>query len=300
MLQLHAVRRRSPTKPRASLPRRRHASAPIAPTTSASRTSSSSTTQGGRAIVPRGAQLAPDLALARLNLAIALFYGGRPADAATEARAAATRLPDVAASALTCSASRSRAEDRLDEAIAAFARVLHLDPADAGAKIHLGQIHLQQRRYDEALQLFQEALVAEPYNVTAAYNVALALTRAGQPDEGRHGDAAVRSAPRQPYGVTYCADLPGAGRVRRSDRLDRRRARPRRSGAPRGDVRRRDRHDAAAGARHVGRAGRRRRHARSIADNDGDLDLVEVGATGARLLPQRQRRVFADETARAS
>ena len=38
------------------------------------------------------------------------------------------------------------------------------------AKIYLGQIHLQQRRYPEALRLFQEALTAEPYNVTAAYN----------------------------------------------------------------------------------------------------------------------------------
>ena len=40
-------------------------------------------------------KLHPSLDLARLNLAIALFYGGRTADAAAEARTAVERLPDA-------------------------------------------------------------------------------------------------------------------------------------------------------------------------------------------------------------
>jgi len=131
-------------------------------------------------------QAAPDLALARLNLAIALFYGGHTAEAAVEARAAAVRLPTTPAVHFVLGLA-SKAEDRLDDAVAAFGRVLQLDPADAGTKIHLGQIHLQQRRYEDALRLFQEALTAEPYNVTAAYSAALALTRAGRAGLGLWG-----------------------------------------------------------------------------------------------------------------
>ena len=58
-----------------------------------------------------------------------------------------------------------------------FERVLEMDPSDAGSRINLGQIHVQQRQYDEAAAAFREALAAEPFNVTAAYGLATALTR---------------------------------------------------------------------------------------------------------------------------
>ena len=47
-------------------------------------------------------RVAPDLILARLNLAIALFYGGKPDAARLEAEAAAARLSSPSRS--TCSA----------------------------------------------------------------------------------------------------------------------------------------------------------------------------------------------------
>ena len=65
------------------------ASAPIAPTTWASRGSNSSTTRERRHSFREALQIAPALHIARLNLAIALLYAGRPAEAAPEARAAA-------------------------------------------------------------------------------------------------------------------------------------------------------------------------------------------------------------------
>ena len=242
-------------------------------------------------------QLAPDLALVRLNLAIALFYGGHTADAATEARAAAARLPDVPSVHFVLGLA-SKAEDRLDVAIAAFTRVLQLDPADAGAKIHLGQIHLQQRRYDEALRLFQDALTAEPYNVTAAYNAALALTRAGRGDEGRQAMRRFESLRDSIYGVTYSQtylaqgrygealastgaepDLvnPAAPPVTFSNATgtflpDHARAKP-------------DAPEPAGGVTLFD------------ADNDGDLDLLEIGTAGSRFFRNDGGRLR-DETAR--
>src|SRR5262249_7180066 len=120
---------------------------------------------------------------ARLNLAIALYYAGRPADALVEARAAERALPD-SPSAHYVAGLIAKSENRLDEAIAALVRVRQLDTDDAATKVMLGQIYLQQRRFGEALRLFEDALKAEPYNVTASYNAGLALTRAGRTDEG--------------------------------------------------------------------------------------------------------------------
>ena len=147
-------------------------------------------------------KLNPSLAMAKLNLAIALFYGGKPTEAAAEARAAVESLPD-SPNAHYVTGLIAKAEDRLDAAAAAFKRVSEIDPQDAGAKINLGQIHLQQRRYDEAVKLFREALAAEPYNVTAAYSVALSLIRAGQAEEGRAAMQRFEALRDSAYGVTY-------------------------------------------------------------------------------------------------
>jgi tetratricopeptide (TPR) repeat protein len=156
-------------------------------------------------------ELLPTLSIARLNLAIAVFYAGRPGDAVVEARTAARELP-ASPEAYYILGLTARADDKLDEAVAAFERVLKLDPADAGSKIQLGQIQLQQRRYDEAIALFQKALEAEPFNVTAAYSVALALTRAGQADAGRTAMQRFEALRDAPYGVTYSQNYLGQGK----------------------------------------------------------------------------------------
>src|SRR5688572_9966089 len=63
--------------------------------------------------------LEPDLALARLNLAIALYYAGRPADAVPEAKEAAARLPSSPQAHYVLGLA-ARGSDSLDEAVAAF------------------------------------------------------------------------------------------------------------------------------------------------------------------------------------
>ncbi len=197
----------------------------------------------------------------------------------------------------------SKAEDRLDEAIAAFGRVLQLDPADAGTKIHLGQIHLQQRRYEEALRLFQDALTAEPYNVTAAYNAALALTRAGRAEEGRQAMRRFESLRDSIYGVTYSQSYLAQGRY--GEALASTGAEPdlvnpapppvtfsnATGDVPAGPVdgsgvrAKPDAPEAAGGVTLFD------------ADNDGDLDLVEIGTAGSRFFRNDGGRLR-DETAR--
>ncbi len=143
---------------------------------------------------------APDLALARLNLAIAHFYAGRPDAARTEAEAASARLstpqPHYVLGLV------ARVQDRPDDAVVAFRRVLEIDPADVGTKVNLGQVYTQQRQFPQAIALLREAVAAEPYNATAAYGLAMALTRSG--DAG--GPAAMQrfeTLRGTPYARTY-------------------------------------------------------------------------------------------------
>ena len=156
-------------------------------------------------------RIAPSLDIARTNLGLALLYAGHPAEAAVEARAGAKGLP-ASATAHYVVGLIAKADNNLDEAGAAFERVLEIDPRDAGARIQLGQVQLQRRRYAEALRLFQDALAAEPYNVTAAYNVAIAFARAGRADEGRPAMQRFEELRDSAYGVTYSQAYLGQGR----------------------------------------------------------------------------------------
>ena len=124
------------------------------------------------------------VAIARLNLAIALLYIPDADGAAREAAAAAALLPS-APQPLYVQGLAARAGNRDADAAVFFERVRQIDPADAGASINLAQILLQDRQYPEAVTLLRPVVAAEPYNVTALYNLGLAVARAGQADEGR-------------------------------------------------------------------------------------------------------------------
>ncbi len=129
-------------------------------------------------------RLSPALALARVNLSIALLYALDHDSAQREAEEAARLLPrDPRPQYLL--GLIARAQGRTDAARQAFERVRQIDSRDVGTHVNLGQIYLQQQRYEDALSAFRAALAEEPYNVTAAYNLGLTLTRAGQRDEGR-------------------------------------------------------------------------------------------------------------------
>ncbi len=243
-------------------------------------------------------QLAPDLHIARLNLAIALLYAGRAAEAEAEARSAAARLPDTPSAHYVLGLA-ARAGDRTDEAMAAFGRVLQLDPADAGTKVQLGQIHLQQRRYDAAVRLFQEALTTEPYNVTAAYNAALALSRAGRAEEGRLAMQRFEALRDGVYGVTYSQSYLGQGRY--AEAIASTGAEPELVNPDPPDVKFSD----TTGATLPAPAGAEPPKDSSggvtlfDADGDGDLDLFlfQAGPGRTRFLQNNGRR-FTDETAR--
>ena len=238
-------------------------------------------------------KLQPDLALARLNLAIALYYAGRPADAVPEAKEAVARLPSSPQAHYVLGLA-ARGSDSLDEAVAAFRRVLAIDPTDAGAKIQLGQIQLQQRVYDEALKLFQEALVAEPYNVTAAYSVALALTRSGKPDDGRTAMQKFETLRDSPYGFTYAQTYLSQGKYAEAiastgaeaDLVD--------SAVPAVTFA-----DATSTMLSGPAASGGAAFTLVDLDNDDDIDAVEVSATGVRVLRNSKDGVFTDDNARA-
>jgi tetratricopeptide (TPR) repeat protein len=82
----------------------------------------------------------PSLAIARLNLGIALFNEGNREEARVELEAARKALPDTPHPAYMLGLI-ARAENRPEDAIEAFTRVLKIDPLDAGANVNLGQVY---------------------------------------------------------------------------------------------------------------------------------------------------------------
>ena len=118
-----------------------------------------------------------------VNVAIALYYASQLDEAAGAAAEARRRLPN-SPQAIFIDGLIARGRNRPADAAAAFARVLELDPQDAGAMINLGQIHAQDRRERDAIPLFRAAVAIEPANATALYSLGQALVRTGAADEG--------------------------------------------------------------------------------------------------------------------
>jgi hypothetical protein len=133
----------------------------------------------------------PKLALARINLGIALFNIPDLPTAQREAQNAALVAP-AAPQPQYILGLIAKLQNRPDEALLAFQRVLKIDPNDVGTNINVGQIYAQQRKYPEAIAAFRLALAAEPYNATALYTLGQALMRAGQRDEGMNVTARFR------------------------------------------------------------------------------------------------------------
>lgn len=132
----------------------------------------------------RALSLDPKLALARTNLAIALYNVPDLVAAQKEAEAAAAASPNAPQPAYLLGLI-ARQQNRVEDAVAAFQRVLKVDPRDVGANVQLGQLYVQQRKYAEAVALFRTALGEEPYNGTALYNLGTSLLRSGQREEGQ-------------------------------------------------------------------------------------------------------------------
>jgi Tfp pilus assembly protein PilF len=247
---------------------------------------------GATAAFREALKVSPDMGIAQLNLGIALFYGGKNAEAAGAARGAVARLPGSPTSHYVAGLI-AKADNRLDDASAGFERVLQLDPGDAGTKIQLGQIRTQERRYVDAIPLFQAALTAEPYNVTAAYSLALALTRAGRPDEAREAMQRFETLRSSAYGITYAQVYLSQGRYAEaltSTGNERPLVSPAIPAARFKDV---SGDILPAGASIPPASQTSGGITLFDADGDGNLDILDVGTAGARLF-RRDGRAFTD------
>ncbi len=144
----------------------------------------------------------PVLPIAHVNLSLALLYAQDLEGARTSGTEAARLLPDAPQPPYILGLI-ARAENRTEDALREFQRVHALDPEDVGASVNLGQISMEQREYAEAIDLLRQAVEREAYNVTAAYNLGLALTRSGAADEGREWLDRAQELRATGYAVTY-------------------------------------------------------------------------------------------------
>src|ERR1044071_4757955 len=114
----------------------------------------------------RALQIEPSLALARINLGIALFNVPDLPAAQKELQAAIALAPSAPQPHYVLGLL-AKTQNRPEEAIAAFQKVLGIDKDDVGANVNLGQLYAQQRKYAEAITVLRTGLAAEPYNTTA-------------------------------------------------------------------------------------------------------------------------------------
>jgi len=159
----------------------------------------------------RALAIDPSLAIARVNLGLALLYAQDLGGAAREATEAARALPSAPQPPYLLGLV-ARAENRNADARRFFDRVLQIDPHDAGANTNLGQIDLQDRRYADAAIVLRRAVDDEPYNVTAVYNLGLALVRGGQSESGQQMLDRSQALRKTGYGVTYGTTYAEQGR----------------------------------------------------------------------------------------
>jgi Tfp pilus assembly protein PilF len=232
----------------------------------------------------------PGLALARVNLAIALLYAPDLDGAEREATEAARLLSNDPHPPYVLGLAQRARGGREAQARTAFERVLQIDPHDVGAQINLGQLDLQQQRYDAAVEHFRAALAEEPFSVTAMYNLGLALTRAGRRDEGLKAMERSQAMRAGGYGIIFSANYLEQGRYAEAiastgaepDLVDR--TTPNLTYAPA---------PLAAGLQPSADP------AVTLIDYDGDFDVLVVSPSGGLRLLRNDGRTFVDVTAAA-
>ncbi len=132
----------------------------------------------------RALTIDPHLQLAQVNLCVAFYYLQDLASARRAAQAALASNPKAPQPHFILGLI-ARADNRFDDALREFQSVLAVDDEDVATNVNIGQIYVQEKKYELALQAFRKALSAEPYNETALYNLGIVLTRTGAREEGR-------------------------------------------------------------------------------------------------------------------
>jgi len=159
----------------------------------------------------RALQLDPGLVLARINLGIALFNIPDLPAAQKELQAAIQAAPTAPQPHYLLGLA-AKLQNRPEEAIASFQKVLRVDPNDVGANVNIGQLFSQQRKYTEAIAALRLAVAAEPYNATALYNLGTSLIRAGQREEGQKVIAQFQELRQRGTGTTLGSNYLEQGR----------------------------------------------------------------------------------------
>ena len=159
----------------------------------------------------RALQLDPGLVLARINLGIALFNIPDVPAAQKELQAAIQAAPSAPQPHYLLGLA-AKLQNRPEEAIASFQKVLRVDPNDVGANVNIGQLYSQQRKYTEAIAALRLAVAAEPYNATALYNLGTSLIRAGQREEGQKVIAQFQELRQRGTGTTLGSNYLEQGR----------------------------------------------------------------------------------------
>lgn len=142
------------------------------------------------------------LAIARINLSLALLYAQDFDAAGKEAGVAAAALPSSPQPSYALGLL-ARLQNRNAEARGHFEKVLALDASDAGTRVNLAQIALEESRYTDVVALLEPVVAAEPYHVTATYVLGLALSRAGRQEEGKRLLDGAQTLRGTGYGVTF-------------------------------------------------------------------------------------------------
>ncbi len=153
----------------------------------------------------------PGLGAAQVNLAIAHFYVPDLAAARREAEKALAAAPDAPHPHYLL-ALIARSEGRAEDALPHLSKVLAADAKDLGANVTLGQVYLQLRRFEEAAAAFRIALASEPYNVSAAYNLGVALSRSDKRAEAEQAMARFQKLRDSPYKTALSSNYLEQGR----------------------------------------------------------------------------------------
>src|SRR5215208_5519001 len=243
----------------------------------------------------RALQLDPSLALARINLGIALFNVPDLPAAQKELQAAIATAPSAPQPHYLLGLV-AKTQNKPEEAIAAFQKVLRIDPNDVGANVNVGQLYAQQRKYPEAIAALRLAVAAEPYNATALYNLGTTLIRSGQREEGQKVVAQFQELRQRGTGTTLGNNYLEQGRYAEAIAS---------TGLEPGLVDKRTPEvvftDATATVLPVGQWPAEQSSGAALLfdyDLDGDLDLLEAAGTRQRLL-RNDGGKFTDVTAQS-
>jgi tetratricopeptide (TPR) repeat protein len=91
--------------------------------------------------------------------------------------------PPAAAAAPAAGSQSAPAPPPLDESRAAALKAsADRNPADAGARVQLGDLYFDAERYDDATRWYEAALKVDPRNVNASTDLGIAYYYSNQPD----------------------------------------------------------------------------------------------------------------------